>query len=90
MMVNHSKTGHFCMVFECSTIILKSVDPNHSKTGPFVNWTHLDHLKTGLVQYSDGYCTTIKTNEHSIEWLACYEGVIGSDWGPFLNYDTKL
>ena len=34
-----------------------SVDPNHSKTGPFVNSTHLDHSKTGLVRYSDGYCS---------------------------------
>ena len=32
------------------------VDPNHSKTKPFMNRTHLDHLKTGLVRYSDGYC----------------------------------
>ena len=26
-----------------------SVDPNHSKNGPFVNRTHLYHSKTGLV-----------------------------------------
>ena len=51
-----SKTEHFSPVFEWfwSTNVKRMV--NHSKTGPFVNWTHLDHLKTGLVRYLDGYC----------------------------------
>ena len=42
---SHSNTGLFCPVFRC-----------HSKTRPFANQTTLDHLNTGLVRYSDGYC----------------------------------
>ena len=30
--------------------------PSHSKTRPFANRTTFDHLNTGLVRYSDGYC----------------------------------
>ena len=51
MMVDHLKTGHFCPVFEWFGFT------DHSKTGPIVNQTHLDHSKSGLVRYSDGYCT---------------------------------
>ena len=29
----------------------------HSKTGPFEIQTNVYHLNTGLVWYSDGYCT---------------------------------
>ena len=50
MMVDHLKTGHFHPVFKW----FGSTD--HSKTGPFLNRTHLDHSKSGLVRYSDGYC----------------------------------
>ena len=56
-MVGHSKTGQKCPVFEWhwykwwSFWILVSVDPNHSKTGPFVNWSCLNHSKTGLVRF---------------------------------------
>jgi hypothetical protein len=25
----------------------------HSKTGPFTNWTHVDHFSTRLVNFSD-------------------------------------
>ena len=32
----------------------------HSKIRPFNNWTCLDHLNTGLVLYSDGYCICLK------------------------------
>ena len=42
---SHSNTGLFCPVFRC-----------HSKTRPFANRTTFDHLNTGLVPYSDGYC----------------------------------
>ena len=31
---------------------------HHSKTRPFDNQTHLDHLNTRLVRYSDGYCSS--------------------------------
>ena len=33
----------------------------HLKTGPFDNRTHIHHLKTGLVRYSDGYCSYSQT-----------------------------
>ena len=29
---------------------------DHSKTGPFVNWSTSDHLKTGHVRFLDPYC----------------------------------
>ena len=45
---SHSNTGLFCPVFRC-----------HSKTRPFANRTTFDHLNTGLVQYSDGYCNCL-------------------------------
>ena len=56
MMVYHLKTGHFSPVLEWLTIILTSVDPNHSKTGHLCPvFKCLDHLNNGLykVPYSD-------------------------------------
>ena len=41
----HLKTGQKCPVFRC-----------HLNTGPFTNQTTFNHLNTGLVRYSDGYC----------------------------------
>ena len=51
---NRTKMSGFRMVNHH----LMSVD-HHSKTEPFMNWTHLDHSKTGLVRYSDSYCIHI-------------------------------
>ena len=42
----HLKTGQSCLVFKW-----------HLNTGPFDNRTCLDHSNTGLVRYSDGYCS---------------------------------
>jgi hypothetical protein len=35
---------------------------DHSKTGPFDFRTQIHHSKTGLVQFSDGYCIRNKHN----------------------------
>ena len=39
------ETKQICLVFR-----------RHLKTGPFTIRTHFNHLKTGLVRYSDSYC----------------------------------
>ena len=54
---HHSKTGHFCPVFKWFGSRDTKIMVDHLKNGPFVNQTHLDQLKTGLVRYSDGFCT---------------------------------
>ena len=45
---SHLNTGLFSLVFRW-----------HLNTEPFANWTTFDHLNTGLVRYSDGYCTQL-------------------------------
>ena len=44
----------------------------HSKTGPIEDQTCLDHSKTGLVQYSDGYSTHVCQRAYTLgrflEW----------------------
>ena len=57
------------------TIILTSVDPNHSKTGPFVNRTHLDHSKTRLprVKYCLNLCYIIDKISLSTERIIIKE-----------------
>ena len=32
---------------------------SHSNIRPFANWTTFDYLNTGLVQYSDVYCSEL-------------------------------
>ena len=51
----HSKTGLFCPNFKWPL-----------KTGPFNNRTHLDHLNTGLVRYSDDNCSPEKQNKTGV------------------------
>ena len=57
---NMQKPDHISPVFEWFN---QYIDFYHSKTRPFGNQTHLEHLKTGLVRYLDGYC--IKFRDHS-------------------------
>ena len=46
----------------------------HLKTGPFEDRTCLDHSNTGLVRYSDGYCTFHSILDHFIQLLI--DGII--------------
>ena len=86
-LVDHSKTGRFCPVFEWSISLSRFLytkyfylhikrcrlmvwqpscfwtiqKPDHSKTGPFENRTHFEHLNTGHVRSSDPHCITLVT-----------------------------
>ena len=79
----HSKTGPKCPVFEWFWTKWRPKCPVfecHSKTGPFMNRSTLDHSKTGHVRFSDPHCSI-----HRV--LLCYETII---WLTFLNLVLRL
>ena len=58
-------------------IIMVITQPSHSKTRPFANRTTFDHLNTGLVRYSDGYCLHFRNSNcakqclRALDWIDC-------------------
>ena len=45
--------------------------PSHLNTRPFANRTTFDHLNTGLVRHSDGYCTECIAQTSNYRTKAC-------------------
>ena len=43
-------------------------EPSHLNTWPFANRTTFDHLNTGLVRYSDGYCI-VQNKIPTVHWV---------------------
>ena len=68
------------------------MQPSHSKTKPFANRTTFDHLNTGLVQYSDGYCTRqnsmFKFKKSGIQMPRYFYVLYSNGRGNLMNIET--